>query len=87
MPVRVVDQPIKFAWADGALYVEAHTSQKQAEALEQTGRFKPDPDLDLDALVAKARGGRKVAIDWPRLRQAVAERRGIPIRVSRRNES
>jgi L,D-transpeptidase ErfK/SrfK len=87
MPVRVVDQPIKFAWVGGALYVEAHTSQQQAESLEKTGSFKPDPDLDLDALVAKARGGRDTAIDWPRLREAVAERRGIPIRISRRGES
>lgn len=82
-PVTVVDQPLKFAWIDGDLYLEAHTTQTQAEALEQTGSFEPDPNLDLARRVGDALGERDVAVDWPRLRRVVAERRGIPVRVTK----
>jgi L,D-transpeptidase ErfK/SrfK len=85
--VTVVDQPIKFAWADGELYVEAHTTQTQAEALEQTGAFQPDPDLNLTELARKALGDRRVAIDLTRLETAVARRRGLPVRITQRGAS
>jgi len=85
--VTVVDQPIKFAWAGGHLYVEAHTTQTQAEALEQTGAFQPDPDLKLTKLVRDALGDRRVAIDVERLKAAVARRRGLPVRITQRGAS
>ena len=85
--VTVVDQPIKFAWADGHLYVEAHTTQNQAEALERTGSFDPDPDLNLARRVGKAIAGGRVRLDWERLRAAVAARRGVPVRITRAGES
>lgn len=81
-PVNVVDQPIKFAWQDGALYMEAHTTQAQAAQLERTGRFAPDADLELARLVGRALQGRLVALDWGRIERAAAERRGIPVKVS-----
>ena len=87
-PVRVVDQPIKFTRVAGSLYVEAHTTQEQAEALESTGHFKPDPDFDRAALIAKLQDGdQAVTIDRDKLAQVIAERRGIPIRVGRVGES
>ncbi len=82
-PVTVVDQPLKFAWHDGALYMEAHTTQTQAEQLERSGTFEPDPDLDLARAVGRARGARQVGLDWDRIREAVRARRGIPVRISR----
>lgn len=85
--VTVVDQPIKFAWADGHLYVEAHTTQTQAEALEQTGRFRPDADLNLTKQVRAVLGDRRVAIDLQRLKDAVAQRRGLPVRITQRGQS
>ncbi len=85
--VTVVDQPIKFAWAGGHLYVEAHTTQKQAEALEKTGRFEPAEDVDLARKVGRAVGDRQAPLDWSRLREAVAQRRGLPVRVTQAGES
>jgi L,D-transpeptidase ErfK/SrfK len=85
--VTVVDQPIKFAWAGGHLYVEAHTTQTQAEALEETGGFQPDPDLNLNQLVGAALGERRAAIDLKRLKTAVAQRRGVPVRITRAGAS
>lgn len=82
-PVTVVDQPLKFAWHDGALYMEAHTTQAQAEQLEREGRFEPDPNLDLPRVVGRARGDRQVSLDWDRIREAVRARRGIPVKISR----
>lgn len=85
--VTVVDQPITFAWAGGHLYVEAHTTQEQAEALEKTGSFEPVEDLNLARRVGQAVGGRQVPLDWARLHEAVAERRGVPVRITRTGES
>jgi L,D-transpeptidase ErfK/SrfK len=85
--VTVVDQPIKFAWAGGHLYVEAHTTQTQAEALEETGGFQPDPDMNLNQLVGAALGERRAAIDLKRLKTAVAQRRGVPVRITRAGAS
>lgn len=85
--VTVVDQPLKYAWIDGTLYVEAHTTQDQAEQLEETGRFAPDPDVNLPGLVAEAASAEAAApdarIDWTRLQDVVRARRGIPMPVSR----
>lgn len=85
--VTVVDQPIKFAWADGHLYVEAHTTQKQAESLEENGTFRPDPDVNPKKLVREVLGDRRVAVDLDRLEEAVARRRGLPVRITQRGAS
>lgn len=85
--VTVVDQPIKFAWAGGHLYVEAHTTQAQAEALEQTGAFQPDPDLNLTQIARDALGDRRAALDLQRLKAAVARRRGLPVRITQSGAS
>jgi L,D-transpeptidase ErfK/SrfK len=82
-PVRVVEQPLKFAWSGGTFYVEAHTTPDQASQLEKTGRFEPDPELDLRARVERALGERAAEIDWARLEDAVRARRGVPIAVGR----
>ncbi|WP_161958684.1 L,D-transpeptidase family protein [Ferruginivarius sediminum] len=81
-PTNVVDQPIKFAWMDGALYMEAHTTQAQAEQLEESGSFEPDEDLQLARLVGRALGGRLVPLDWQLIEKTAAERRGVPVKVS-----
>lgn len=87
--VTVVDQPVKLGWIDGALYVEAHPTQSQADMLEIEGRFDavvPDGILGtVEAYAAQTDAtqsdGRPV--DWAAVLAAVKERRGYPVRVSR----
>lgn len=81
-PVNVVDQPLKFAWVGNDLYMEAHTTQAQAEQLEETGEFEPDPDLNIAREVGKARGDRGVILDWDRIEAAVTARRGVPVKIT-----
>lgn len=82
-PVTVVDQPIKLGWSGGALYLEAHPSQSQADEIEADGRFTPEPTPYIAWRIVKATEGMTIAVDWPTIDQTIAERRGIPVRIDR----
>ena len=81
--VTVVDQPIKFGWIDGALYMEAHPTQQQSDQLEQFGRFEPILPTAVVSQVTEVAGDHAARLDWSRIRQAAVERRGYPIRITR----
>jgi L,D-transpeptidase ErfK/SrfK len=80
-PVTVVDQPVKAGWSDGALYVEVHPTQTQADAIEANEPIVPDPATDLDWRVQRAAGATAGRLDWPLIRRIAKERRGVPVRV------
>jgi L,D-transpeptidase ErfK/SrfK len=81
--VTVVDQPIKIGAIEGGLYLEAHPTQQQSDQLEESGHFEASlPSHVVDQLLAAA-GDQAARLDWSRVRQAVMERRGYPIRVTR----
>lgn len=80
--VTVVDQPVKLGWLYGALYIEVHPTQAQADDVEITGSFPPEPVPDVTELVRKVAGPKAGDIDWPLVRRAAAERRGYPVRIS-----
>jgi L,D-transpeptidase ErfK/SrfK len=80
-PVTVVDQPVKAGWSDGALYVEVHPTQTQADAIEAGEVVKPDPATDLDWRVQRAAGAAAGRLDWPLIRRIAEERRGVPVRA------
>ncbi len=81
-PVTVVDQPIKFAWQDGALFVQAHPSQSQVAQIEQKGTFEADDKPDISRLLGQAMEGKILPLRWSAMERAVAERRGIPVQIS-----
>jgi L,D-transpeptidase ErfK/SrfK len=81
--VTVVDQPIKLTWIDGALYMEAHPTQKQSDQIEESGKFEPILDSSVVDQVLAVAGAEAPLLDWSRIRQATIERRGYPIRVTR----
>lgn len=81
--VTVVDQPIKLTWIDGALYMEAHPTQKQSDQIEESGKFEPILDSSVVDQVLAVAGTEAPRLDWSRIRQATIERRGYPIRVTR----
>ena len=83
MRVTVIDQPFKFGWRGGDLYLEAHPTQAQAESLEASGRLQPESIPDLVTQVMDAGHTVFQRLDWDAIRRAAHERRGIPVRITR----
>ena len=84
-PVRIIHQEIKIGWFAGDLYIEAHPSQEQADDVE-IGRT-PDYAVDIPAMMdrlSKIPDADQIELDWSVIEQALRERRGVPIKISRR---
>jgi L,D-transpeptidase ErfK/SrfK len=81
--VVVVDQPVKLGWRGGALYLEIHPSQSQADELEETGRLTPVPILGLREEVSRAAGDQVEQVDRSAVERAARERAGVPTRITR----
>jgi L,D-transpeptidase ErfK/SrfK len=79
--VTVVDQPYKMAWFGGELYLEVHPTQAQADELEDEGKFTPSNHPELGTKLVEAAAKEADRLDWSAVRQAVAQRRGIPVPV------
>ncbi|HIF25729.1 MAG TPA: L,D-transpeptidase [Micavibrio sp.] len=86
--VRIVNQPIKAAWIDDVLYLEAHTSMDQADTMEQHGIVDTYEmtDGDMDILL-KTAGKDAGALDWHKVREVIRERAGVPIAVAERGNT
>ncbi len=83
--VTVVNQPIKLAWIEDRLYLEAHPELEQAIQMEEYGQVA-SPKLsekDLQRIVEVA-GAFEDKLRWPAIRTAIKERKGIPIEIARR---
>jgi L,D-transpeptidase ErfK/SrfK len=81
--VTVVNEPVKAAWIDGQLYVEANPPLDQAMMIEEQGGH-PYYDLTDDDMreILRVAGNRSDQIDWGKLRAAIRERAGYPIAVT-----
>jgi L,D-transpeptidase ErfK/SrfK len=84
--VTVVDQPVKLAWLDGELYMEAHPTQRQSSALQDgkplSAKAAPlTSSIRAEVRAAAAKDASRV--DWKAVEAAVRERRGYPVRVTR----
>ena len=80
-PVTVVDQPVKIAWANGELMLEAHPSQSQADQVEwgETMTRENAPEIAYRLIyAARADAGR---LDWKLIRRELRKRSGIPVSV------
>ena len=71
MPVRIINQPVKVAWVDGQLLLEAHPP---VDAEGQS--FEPDVDQFADLLRA-AVGDSTVAIHWDYAREVLQKADGV----------
>jgi L,D-transpeptidase ErfK/SrfK len=80
-PVTVVDQAAKIGWHEGELLLEVHPSQNQADRVEAGESFPPEPVRELEYLLIDAANDKASRLDWQKIRQAVRERRGIPVSV------
>lgn len=82
-PVRVVNEPVKFGWIGGELYLEVNPDADQSLELDETAKVaKPTPPKGLRELVKKAAGKDLKRVDWARVDRAGEKRLGIPIRVT-----
>ena len=86
--VQVVNQPIKLAWINDRLFLEAHPEMEQAIQMEEYG-IVTSPKLseeDLKRIVAAA-GDYEHKLRWPAIRMAIKERHGYPVEIARRPAS
>lgn len=77
-PVTVVDQPIKMAWINGVLYMEAHTSIQQSQDVELEGEVSYDVPNGTLARLKEIAGDHVDKLDWDKVDQVLKERRGYP---------
>jgi L,D-transpeptidase ErfK/SrfK len=71
--VWLINDPVKVAWVDGELLVEAHPP------VDDEGQSVEHPDLDvLSKLLDKALGDNTAAINWDVARATLAAASGIP---------
>lgn len=82
-PVTVVYQEAKIGRRAGVLLLEVHPSRRQADQIEQTGRFTPEPIAGLARRLKRAAGRQAGSIHWPLVERTVRERRGVPVPVLR----
>jgi len=82
-PVAVVDQPVKFGWLGGMLYVEVHPAQGEADAIEAAGQRRSTEALDIDDAAAAAAGENAVWLDWYTIHLAAERQTGMPVAILR----
>jgi L,D-transpeptidase ErfK/SrfK len=81
-PVTVVDQQVKFGWGSGRLYVEAHPSQSDADAIETNGVAVSPPPGGMEERAIRAAGNYAAALDRAALSAALERRDGIPTPIT-----
>lgn len=84
--VSVVNQPIKTAWIDDKLYMEAHPDMQQAFQMEETGQVYTSrmSNEDLQSIL-KAAGEHQSKLHWPVIRKAIKNRTGYPVMIARKS--
>lgn len=83
--VTTVNQPIKLAWIDDVLYMEAHPDMDQAIQMEETGQIYYYKMTDADmAQIVKAAGAYQDKLHWATIRNEVRSRSGRPVMIARR---
>ena len=80
--VNVVKQPIKMAWIDGMLYLEAHAEDELADTYEAKGTLKEYrvPET-LFADLKEISGDHYDRLDWEKIREIVKSRNGRPMPI------
>ncbi|HLG87953.1 MAG TPA: L,D-transpeptidase family protein [Alphaproteobacteria bacterium] len=81
--VTMVNQPVKFAWIDGQLYIEVHPTPKQADQLEMENTDDFEDPVGLSKTILAAAGDAADRLDWEAIRRAAKDRNGIPIAITR----
>ncbi len=83
--MQVIDQPIKIGWFAGELYMEVYPEPEQADELERDGQIRSAAKRSNSDAYYKIRSLAQddlSRLDWPAIRNALAERTGLPVRVT-----
>ncbi len=85
--VTVVDQPVKAAWIDDVLYVEAHPTKTQSHQLEDEGTITLEAlsDVEMD-FIRDVAGVYADQLDWDVVSAIAKARFGYPVEVMRKPE-
>ncbi len=81
LPVTVVNPEVKLAWVGGALMMETHPSQEQADELEADGTFARARPTKYEYQVLDAAGAHATRIDWTIVARALDDRTGTPVTI------
>lgn len=88
--VTVVDQPVKLAFLEDGLYMQAYPTRRQSDALESAGVIPKDLlDKDIPAelksfiekIITQHGGYETGAIDWDDVLEVLKTRSGIPVKI------
>jgi L,D-transpeptidase ErfK/SrfK len=81
--VTSVNQPVKMAWIDGALFIEATPSDIQIDELEYQSQQKTvSVDDGTIARILQFAGDKAEQIDWHKTRQVLINRTGVPTQIT-----
>lgn len=82
--VTSIAEPVKMAWIDKELYIEAEPNDAQIDEIEYRNR---QITVDIpDGIIGKIRrlaGDQASRVDWEKVRYVLVERTGLPERVTR----
>lgn len=86
-PVTIVDQALKLAWSDGALYLEVHPGHADVDRIESGEPSLPLPlpqDLQqMDETILEFALAAADRLDWPLIYATERRRSGVPVRITR----
>ncbi len=83
-PVRVIHEPVKIARIGRDVYLEVHPTMDELALLETKGVLDPIRPEDLRSRIRDVAGEDASArIDWRLAYRTAAERRGVPVRITR----
>lgn len=83
--VTVVNQPIKLAWIDDELFLEASPTVEQSVQMEEKGEVTETKLTNAEMkMIIKAAGAYKDRLVWPTIRKAIKERNSYPVAIARR---
>ncbi len=82
--VHVVDQPVKFGWSDGEMFIEVHPTVEEAKTVAGANRFRPANLAGLDNLIDQFAGENAARVDQALVLKAASERSGVPLKITRK---
>lgn len=83
--VTVVNQPIKVAWIDDELFLEASPTVEQSVQMEEMGEVSEQKLTNEEMKrIIKAAGPYQDRLRWATIRKAIKERNGYPVAIARK---
>ncbi|TNE31806.1 MAG: L,D-transpeptidase [Alphaproteobacteria bacterium] len=88
--VTVVDQPVKLAFLEDGLYMQAHPTRTQSDALESDGLIPAeltDKEIPeelktfIGKIITQHGGYDQEALDWDKVLEVLKARSGIPVKI------